>query len=37
MLNEDFTYYNKLQLFLNNLETRNYTKNNEERNINIEV
>lgn len=37
MLNEDFTYYNKLQLFLNNLETRNYTKSNEERNINIEV
>lgn len=37
MLNEDFTYYNKLQLFINNLETRNYTKSNEERNINIEV
>ncbi len=37
MLNEDFTNYNKLQLFLNNLETRNYTKSNEERNINIEV
>ena len=37
MLNEDFTYYNKLQLFLNNLETRNYTKSNEERNIKIEV
>lgn len=37
MLDEDFTYYNKLQLFLNNLETRNYTKSNEERNINIEV